>query len=94
MAYVNLGHILARQGRVQDATEVFRKCVLIPSAGLKDPAGHESARVSALMHLAHIQVGQGQLAQAKEDLDLALQIRPAHYETGVSLADATRSYSL
>ncbi|KAE8752552.1 hypothetical protein FOCC_FOCC000674 [Frankliniella occidentalis] len=81
LAYVNLGHILAKQGRVQDAGQVFRECALIPATGLKDPVAHESARTSALLHLAHLEVGVGRLAEAKQALDMALRIKPAQYES-------------
>lgn len=84
VAYVNLGHILAKLGRVEEAGRVLRDCARIPSTGLKDPAAHESARASALFHLAHIQVGIGNLQEAKHALDMAMKIKPEHYEPGVS----------
>ncbi|KAK3927728.1 Protein O-mannosyl-transferase TMTC2 [Frankliniella fusca] len=82
LAYVNLGHILAKQGRVQEAARVFRECARIPAAGLKDPAAHESARASALLHLAHLEAAGGRLREAKQALDMALRIKPAHHESG------------
>ena len=85
VAYVNLGHILAKQGRVEEAARVLRDCARIPATGLKDPAAHEAARASALFHLAHIQVGVGNLQEAKHALDVALKIKPEHYDPRVSL---------
>lgn len=84
VAYVNLGHVMALQGRVGAARRVLREGGALSSAGQRDPAAHDAARASALFHLATIEASVGDLAEAKRALDDALRVSPPGYDTRVS----------
>ena len=60
VAYLNLGIVYGIIGKKEEASKMYRQCVEIDTAGLKDPRLHEHTKISALYNLGRLLADQDQ----------------------------------
>ena len=58
VAYLNLGIVYGIIGKKEEASKMYRQCVEIDTAGLKDPRLHEHTKISALYNLGRLLADQ------------------------------------
>lgn len=83
VAHLNLGQLLASNGRCEEAEAILRKCSQLDGTGLKDQQTHENTRMSALIHLGRLLSDRGQFQRAVEVYKEAVEKKPEHYQPQV-----------
>nr|CAD7572603.1 unnamed protein product [Timema californicum] len=79
VAHLNLGQLLERLRRCDEAIQVYRRCSRLDGAHLKDPRTHEATKVSALLHLGRLYADQGRLTEAAQAYQEAVNKMPEYY---------------
>ncbi len=79
VAYLNLGIVYGIVGEKEEASKLYRQCVEIDTAGLKDPRLHEHTKISALYNLGRLLADQDRYQEATDVYLEAIQRRPSHY---------------
>nr|CAD7399487.1 unnamed protein product [Timema cristinae] len=86
MAHLNLGQLLERMRRCDEAIQVYRRCSRLDGAHLKDPRTHEATKVSALLHLGRLYADQGRLTEAAQAYQEAVNKMPEYYPPQLGIA--------
>ncbi|KAJ8874886.1 hypothetical protein PR048_022776 [Dryococelus australis] len=86
VAHLNLGQLLERLRRCDEAIAVYRRCSRLDGTRLKDPRTHEAARVSALLHLGRLYADQGRLHDAAQAYQEAVHSMPEYYPSQVRVS--------
>nr|CAD7444369.1 unnamed protein product [Timema bartmani] len=90
VAHLNLGQLLERMRRCDEAIQVYRRCSRLDGAHLKDPRTHEATKVSALLHLGRLYADQGRLTEAAQAYQEAVNKMPEYYPPQRINARATK----
>lgn len=84
VAHLNLGQLLERRGRYEEAISVYQQCWRLSGAGLKDPRTHENTKMTALLNLARLYTDQGRLHMALNVYLEAADNMPENYASQVN----------
>ena len=83
-AYIFLGAVQARQGKLEQAESTHRQATLCATGCIDE----------AHLNLGLVLRGQGRLAEAAESFRKALEIEPKYEEASEALADVERALGL
>lgn len=61
VAYLNIGIVLSKQGKNDDALKFYRRCADLDTSGSKDPKLHLSTKISALFNMGRLLTEQNRL---------------------------------
>ncbi|KAK6640635.1 hypothetical protein RUM44_012331 [Polyplax serrata] len=84
IAHLNLGQLLASQGRCEEAIVVLRRCSQLDGTGLKDQKQHETTKITALLHLGRLFAEQGRYHKAVSVYMDAVKAMPHFYQPQLS----------
>ncbi|EEB13476.1 hypothetical protein Phum_PHUM241810 [Pediculus humanus corporis] len=80
VAYLNLGQLLATQGKCEEAIVILRRCSQLDGTGLKDQKQHETTKITALLHLGRLFADQGRYNKAVSVYMEAVKAMPHFYQ--------------
>lgn len=75
-AYVNLGQLMIKQGRYDQAVQWFGACTQLDSSGVRDPTTHRHHQVQALIRWGQAEIARGQAQRAIQLYKQALRRSP------------------
>lgn len=77
-AYLNLGQLMIKQGRHDQAVRWFSACTQLDGSGVRDPQAHRHSQVQALIRWGQAEMARGQPQRAIQLLKQAARRPPSH----------------
>lgn len=75
-AYINLGQLLIKLGRHDEAVHWLGACIQLDSAGVRDPAAHRHHQLQALIRWGQAEMSRGHHQRAIQLYKQALRRSP------------------
>lgn len=85
MAYLNLGSLLSKQGRYDQAAHWLKSCSQLDVHGVRDPQMQRQSQISALLQWGQLEITQGRHREAIRLYKQALQRSPNQYQLQVKI---------